>query len=151
MDNLSYVYNTNSNQLKDVNESGNDSYGFKETYSGDTAYPYDGNGNMSRDEHKGIDTIIYNHLDLPVSIATSSQSIEFTYDASGTLLKKVHKNGSTPVETRDYIAGIEYINSAIDAIYHSEGRVNYVNGTPRYEYYISDHLGNNRILYCDLN
>ena len=78
--------------------------------------------------------------------------IEMLYDATGTLLTKKQINSSgTVIETRDYIAGTEYVNAAIESIYHSEGRVFYNNGTPRYEYAIKDHLENTRLVYSDLN
>jgi len=52
----------------------------------------------------------------------------------------------------DYIAGIEYYNTVTQSIMHSQGRVFYPTPTtPRYEYTISDHLGNARIMYTDLN
>jgi RHS repeat-associated protein len=51
---------------------------------------------------------------------------------------------------------MEYIKKGIaaytlDAIYHSEGRVKYTGTTPRYEYTLTDHLGNGRVYYTDLN
>jgi RHS repeat-associated protein len=39
----------------------------------------------------------------------------------------------------------------LDAIYHSEGRLKYNGTTPRYEYTLSDHLGNGRVYYTDAN
>ena len=107
--------------------------GFKQ--HSDLEYEYDSNGNMTRDPNKGI-TIQYNHLDLPISIAfDDGKKIEMLYDATGTLLSKKQINSSsTVIETRDYIAGTEYVNAAIESIYHSEGRVFYNNGTPRWEY-----------------
>ena len=107
---------------------------------------------MIRDPNKGI-TIQYNHLDLPISIAfDDGKKIEMLYDATGTLLSKKQINSSsTVIETRDYIAGTEYVNAAIESIYHSEGRVFYNNGTPRYEYILKDHLGNSRVVYYENN
>ena len=51
----------------------------------------------------------------------------------------------------DYVNGIEYRNAALEAIYHSEGRVTNIDGTLKYEYAIKDHLGNTRIMFCDRN
>jgi RHS repeat-associated protein len=42
-------------------------------------------------------------------------------------------------------------SGTLDAIYHSEGRVKYTGTTPRYEYTLSDHLGNSRVYHTDLN
>gem|GEM_PF-2063917 len=53
--------------------------------------------------------------------------------------------------TQDYINGIEYKNSVLEAIYHSEGRVTNIDNTLKYEYALKDHLGNTRIMFCDRN
>ncbi len=39
----------------------------------------------------------------------------------------------------------------MEAIYTSEGRLYFADGVGRYEYTLSDHLGNNRITFSDLN
>lgn len=59
--------------------------------------------------------------------------------------------GVTGGEVRDYVNGIEYRNGVIEAIYHANGRVYFDNGIPRYEYTITDHLGNARLSFADLN
>jgi len=53
------------------------------------------------------------------------------------------------LSTHDYVGGIEYKNEVLEAIYHAEGRVYFENGTPRYEYTITDHLGNTRLTFSD--
>ncbi|MEM6318443.1 MAG: 3-coathanger stack domain-containing protein, partial [Bacteroidota bacterium] len=72
---------------------------------------YDVNGNLALDPQKAISTT-YNHLDLPEQILLADgKSINFTYDASGTLLTKVLRDvQNNPIETRDYIGGTEYVN-----------------------------------------
>ena len=139
-----------SNCLNKVTESASVDWGFKNPSSNTTPYAYDDNGSLTEDHYKGIVTA-YNHLVLPVYIAKGADSILMTYDAGGTLLRKQHKSGSTVVMTRDYIGGMEYINDTLDAIYHSEGRIKYIDEVARYEYYIRDHLGNIRLTYSDLN
>ncbi len=52
----------------------------------------------------------------------STNYIEVTYDATGKKLKKVSYNGSATT-TKNYSDGIEYSGTALEAIYHSEGRV----------------------------
>ena len=113
---------------------------------------YDENGNLKKDQQKST-TTTYNHLDLPTEIKFSDgKNITFTYDASGTLLAKELKDqAGTTISTRDYIGGIEYVDGQIESIYHGEGRLHYINGTPRMEYTQSDHLGNTRLSYSDLN
>ena len=66
------------------------------------------------------------------------------------LRKTVVNNGVTQY-TKDYINGIEYKNGALEAIYHSEGRVTTIDGTLKYEYAMKDHLGNTRLMFCDRN
>jgi RHS repeat-associated protein len=65
-------------------------------------------------------------------------------------LQYTTKTGAA-TNTTDYSNGIEYKNNTLDAIYHSEGRVKYNGTTPRYEYTLTDHLGNGRVYYTDLN
>lgn len=119
-----------------------------------TAYQYDVNGNTTYDPSRGV-TIDYNHLDLPTKISwlsSGQQRLEMTYDASGTLLKreKINPSGTT-IETRDFIGGIEYVDNVLESISHQEGRVYFDNGTQRYDYALTDHLGNTRLIYSDLN
>lgn len=71
--------------------------------------------------------------------------------ASGETLRKVVNQNGTTLLTRDYVDGIEYLDGVMEAIYHSEGRVKYTNGTARYEYTLRDHLGNGRVYYTDLD
>jgi RHS repeat-associated protein len=53
---------------------------------------------------------------------------------------------------QDYVAGLEYRNGVLDAIYHPEGRIVPTGGnTYRHEYYMKDHLGNIRLTFADLN
>ena len=150
IDDLEYEYLSNSNCLNKVTESASVDWGFKNPTSNTTPYEYDDNGSMTEDHYKGI-VSVYNHLTLPVYITNGTDSILMLYDAGGSLLRKQHKSGSTVVMTRDYIGGIEYVNDTLDAIYHSEGRIKYIDEVARYEYYIRDHLGNIRLTYSDLN
>jgi YD repeat-containing protein len=48
-------------------------------------YKYDKNGNLTEDKNKGLFSILYNQLNLPISISKSDGSrLEYIYDASGT-------------------------------------------------------------------
>jgi RHS repeat-associated protein len=99
---------------------------------------------------------LYSHLQLLDEINFgASNPIRWLYDAEGNKLRKITKTGAT-ITTIDYSNGLEYKNNALDAIYHSEGRVRPGTGIapftqPRYEYTLSDHLGNGRVYYTDLN
>ena len=154
IDNLTLSYNSRTNQLRNVTDYAPSSFrakGFKNTNSSN--YSYDQNGNLTRHQDKRID-IIYNHLNLPtlIDFLDNNQRVEFVYDASGNLLQRQVKNGSTVIEKKDWIGGIEYIDGTIESVQHPQGRVFYTNGSsPRYEYSITDHLGNVRLQYADLN
>ena len=50
----------------------------------DTEYTYDLNGNMTSDLNKGITSITYNHLNLPVEVVyAGNNAVRYSYDASG--------------------------------------------------------------------
>lgn len=112
-------------------------------------FTYDPNGNLLRDPHKAF-TITYNYLNLPKIINfDSGDQIEFTYTADGTKIRKTNSGSNT--DQRDYIAGIEYKNTTLEAIYHNEGRVIPDAASFKYQYNITDHLGNSRVCFEDDN
>jgi RHS repeat-associated protein len=114
-------------------------------------YLYDANGNMQNDPYKGC-IITYNYLNLPDKVTfTATKYIEFVYDATGKKWRKIVTDGTTKT-VYDYFDGVEYKNSVLDAIYHSEGRVTKTTtGAYSYEYAIKDHLGNSRVYFTDIN
>ena len=114
---------------------------------------------MKRDEHKLLD-IEYNHLNLPKKFIEEGNLIEITYDAAGVKLTKKTTATDGAITIRHYVGGIEYTGDelTLDAIYHSEGRVvpldapfsNDVGSFYfRYEYTLTDHLGNGRAYISD--
>ncbi|MEM6321500.1 MAG: 3-coathanger stack domain-containing protein, partial [Bacteroidota bacterium] len=113
---------------------------------------YDVNGNLAIDPQKAISTT-YNHLDLPKQILlVDGKSVNFVYSADGTLLSKEVKDAEgNRLSIRDYIGGVEYLDGVLESIYHAEGRLNYINGTPQMEYTASDQVGNTRLVYADLD
>ena len=56
-----------------------------------------------------------------------------------------------PVDQTDYIRGVEYRNGGIEAIYHPQGRAVPDGSTWQHEYVITDHLGNTRLRFSDLD
>jgi RHS repeat-associated protein len=153
IDNLSYNYGSYgyniSNKLSSVTDYSDLTRGFK-TIANGSAYSYDNNGNMTADPNKGITSILYNHLNLPQTINfTGGNTINFLYDAGGNKLRKTVSGSVNYVQ--DYVGGIEYRGSVLEAIHHAEGRVTTINGVLKYEYALKDHLGNTRLMFCDKN
>ena len=150
IDRLEYVYkNNNSNQLSHVKEIGDarTDLGYRGSYS---TFDYNKNGSLTIDPGRNI-RVIYNHLDLPEEIIwTNGQKLIMTYDAGGTLLarKQVDSDGNV-LETRAYVGGIEYVDRALNSIYHREGLVKFTGNNEEWQYILTDHLGNTRLVYAD--
>ncbi|MEM6699871.1 MAG: hypothetical protein AAF599_15820, partial [Bacteroidota bacterium] len=112
MDNLSYQYD--GNQLLNVTDQEQVSFGFNDgnihssTNPTDVNndYAYDNNGNMVSDKNKGINTITYNHLNLPTQITfDNGSSISYIYDATGVKLEKQVNDSQLAGATFTYYAG----------------------------------------------
>ena len=157
IDQMSYIYENNSNILKSVSDAAQvTDRGFKEIGNNTIDYQYDDNGNLTRDNNKGID-IFYNHLNLPNKVSfDSGEEIEWLYDAAGIKLVKYTDDGQGNTTEKNYVGGIEYVSGdngyEVEAIYHSEGRlVPKDGGKYQFEYTLTDHLGNARVTFADLN
>ena len=151
IDQMTYTYN--ANQLQAVNDAiTTNSKGFDDGNTSGNDYQYDDNGNMIRDNNKGI-SITYNYLNLPTLITfDGNENIAILYDAAGVKLTKTSTDASGNSSTKDYVGGIEYANGTLEAIYHSEGRLTpKTGGGYLFEYTIKDHLGNSRVSFADLN
>jgi RHS repeat-associated protein len=168
IDDLSYDYNDDEspNQLVKVIDRSAVAEGFKDDSDGENDmekdYAYDGNGNMIKDENKNIESIKYNHLNLPVKISfADSNIIDYIYTASGQkFLKKVTDLIGLSSGTTDYLNGFQYKNDALQFFPHAEGYVYYMAGTPggiygepgtpesfNYVFNYTDHLGNIRLKF----
>jgi RHS repeat-associated protein len=154
MDNLTYTYN--GNQLTRVDDAialNANEEGFKENIKTPNEYTYDKNGNMGIDQNKGITAITYNHLNLPVQVNKGPTNyIVYTYDAYGRKLSQ-QVFGTTPKIT-DYIGEFVYETNVLQFVNHDEGRIVADNsaGAPRpweYQYFLKDHLGNNRVMFSE--
>lgn len=149
IDQLSYDYAANSNQLTMVTESDpNNNYDigdFKDGTNSGVDYKYDANGNLTEDKNKDITGISYNQLNLPELITfTGNRSISFVYDAAGIKLQKIKKDNGV-LTTTDYVSGFIYEGNNLQHFAHEEGRVRKNDaGSLVYDYVIKDHLGNAR-------
>lgn len=138
--------------------------GTKQAYD----YTYDGDGNLTKDNNKAIDTIFYNYLNLPQQVHMKGEgNIFYTYDATGNKLQKQTIDSAAGVATTTlYLDGFQYQRrtpianpgSGIDTLQfigHEEGRARwafhkYLNGDSayawEYDFVEKDHLGNTRVL-----
>jgi RHS repeat-associated protein len=148
VDNLTYNYGSNSNQLLSVTDaltSNTYTSGDFKPVSG-SGYSYDANGNQTSNKDKRIASVTYNHLNLPdtVTFTGSTGKITYGYDALGNKLTQKVYNGSTLGKTRQYIGEMVYLDGTLDYLVHEEGRVAYEANTFQYEFFVRDHLGNVR-------
>jgi len=145
--------------------------GFKDGASvGYDDYQYDANGNMTFDHNKGIQSIAYNHLNLPqlITMESGKGTIEYTYDAAGIKLqKKVTDNPGNKITITKYAGAFVYTSSyainaspatdVLELISHEEGRIRPKAADPAqplsatniqyiYDYFLKDHLGNVRMV-----
>jgi len=158
---FSYV----NGQLKSTREYADRTKGHKSiTNNGVNNYSYDNNGNIIKDTGKGLG-MRYTYFNLPDRITRYNDILTFgdedytyfDYTGSGRKLRKstslaidvVAKNAE-PSNTKDYVGSIEYRNGKLDAYYHPDGMLKFnADGTYQYQYYIKDHLGNNRTVFTD--
>ncbi|WEA02088.1 hypothetical protein [Mucilaginibacter sp. SJ] len=147
IDNLSYIYDTaNLNQLKSVTDASGNAGGFK---GGTGNYAYDAVGNLTADPYKGLG-ITYNDLNKTNVItvtAGTNQHIDYTYDASGSVIRKQLYYNTNPVVTTDYIDGFVYIGNSLSYFPMPEGRVRNTGSSLKPEYIIKDQQGNARISF----
>ncbi|MGX7668863.1 DUF6443 domain-containing protein [Flavobacterium pedocola] len=159
IDNLQYTYDAdNKNKLVKVLDSSNHPEGFKDDSNGitdtDDDYQYDDFGNMIKDDNKQITAIVYNHLNLPVSIEFSNgNSIYYLYNAAGQKVQKEVNEYGQSGKTVNYMSGgFQYTNGVLNFFPHAEGYVNVTvskrgNLFYNYVFQYKDHLGNNRLNY----
>jgi RHS repeat-associated protein len=92
-----------------------------------------------------------NHLNLPQQIEVTNSSlneINYLYAADGTKLKKQTKTDHAVGTTMDYVGNVVYEDGQISYILTSEGRLlPDSDSTFGYQYFLKDHLGNNRVLF----
>ena len=164
IDNLKYDYS--GNRLTKVTEEqiGNSNgYPYFATHNTIT---YDDNGNMISHKDKGINSILYNYLNLPSAVISGSgrraSSSSYLYRADGIKLKKILANSLAMSSTEvDYLDGFQYNNkvdfcfgcpnssAVLKFVPTSEGYFDFEKNLYIYNY--TDHLGNIRLSYADSN
>jgi RHS repeat-associated protein len=107
-----------------------------------TEYTFDANGNLKTDLNKGISSnITYNSLNLPRTLKFGNTSNPptntYTYTADGRLVTVVRESATT-----QYAGNMIYEGTTLKRILVDGG---YIEGSTYY-YYLTDHLGNNRVV-----
>lgn len=171
IDNLVYSYELNTNKLINVLDNSNNTSGFFDINTTGNDNTYDENGNLITGLNNRISNITYNHLNLPTKILTVAlgyPTIKYIYNAKGVKLRKIFFSGGSKSKTTvtDYLEGFKYIqvtnnwngsSAGVSLQYFptSEGYVNntVVNSITNYNYVFNytDHLGNIRLSYQDIN
>jgi RHS repeat-associated protein len=157
IDQLTYGYEANSNQLKYVIDYMGDAVGvedFPGTIINDLKhFYYDANGNLIHDDYRNIN-IGYNRFNLPFLMDFgTNQKVSYIYNGSGQKLFREVANGTNPTIHTDYIGMFVHENtvttaSSLKYIITPEGKI--INsGTDvapiwNWEYNLTDHLGNVR-------
>jgi RHS repeat-associated protein len=160
IDNLTYTYDANNaNKLLKVTDASSAAAGFR-NYTGSTGnYTYNTWGNLESDPYKGITAIAYNVLNRVDKVTLTYPSaagryLDYTYDASGKLLRKRQYDNSVLQKTTDYIDGFVYTTAGtgaaqLDYFGMPEGRVRNTGSSLKAEYIITDHQGNARVSFED--
>lgn len=176
IDQLGYSYTAaGGNQLQGVTDTANDPNSTLGDFHypankviGSVDYTYDGNGNLITDNNKGIDTLLYNYLNLPQRIHIKTKGdILYTYDAGGNkLVKQTLDSTSALATTTLYLDGFQYqrrtpLNALVggtDTLQfaaHEEGRarwafLRHLAGDSTYawvyDFAEKDHLSDTRVL-----
>jgi YD repeat-containing protein len=150
IDSLIYGYDiATGDRLKNVEDASAQAAGFSNVVNANTVkeFTYDGNGNVTADANKGM-TVTYNYLGKPTVINFSGgKKIEYTYDASGNKLRMRILQGTTPLDTTDYVGNYVYDGGKLKYFGSPEGRTIMNGGKPEYQYAIADHQGNTRVVF----
>jgi RHS repeat-associated protein len=168
IDDLTYSYTGNQiTAIGDAVTGTTSGYGFIDgnTTPNTVEYTYDNNGNLTADLNKKINSITYNHLNLPVKIAFPTKAadsrIENAYTAAGTKIKETIYTAGILTHTTDYSGAFVYKDNWLAYILTPEGRIviPQPTGSPSgkaltaasyyYEYQLKDHLGNVRVTFTD--
>lgn len=155
--NATYTYDRNTN-LSSVQHKGLNSAGTASTtvlnqsisISGNqisSVATYDAKGRQTSYTQGTSRTMTYNLLDLPQQETVGSTIvIDRKYGADGTKLQEKVTTSGSSVLTRDYIGNLIYENGTLKKILFDGGYVDMTGSAPAYRFYLTDHLGNVRVV-----
>jgi RHS repeat-associated protein len=153
LDDLSFTYTGTGNRHSKVDDlTGDATRGFKDARTS-TEYEYDPNGSITRDDNKGV-SYTYNTLNKVEKQTVGNSSLNYTYDAAGTVLRRETVLNGVTSKTEFYIDGFVYQvatgYTGLVSVPTTEGRA-LVGATTdtrlTYEYHLRDHLGNLRVAF----
>ena len=152
LDNLTYTFN--GNQLKAMADAGDKTAGFLSNSTATTQYGYDANGNLLTDLNRNF-SVAYNFLNLMNTVSgtngNAGKNITYAYSAAGQKLKKTVQIGTSTVSVTWYVDNFVYDGTnniySLQFFTTDEGRA-IPNGTSfKYQYTITDHVGNARLSF----
>jgi RHS repeat-associated protein len=171
IDSLTYSYYTNSNRLNGITDLANNTKGHKDNGNA-LDFTYYSDGSLKTDANKGITNTIYNYLGLQDEIQFGTTAkIKNVYSADGQKIIQYLINGTDTLRT-DFVGDLIYKNEVLETVFHNEGRIKVALDTSivnwsdtlgnqysdttialntRFQYFIQDHLGNNRVIFEKLN
>ena len=110
---------------------------------------------MTYDLNKTILGIDYSYLNLTEQINIIEGSdfnvVQYQYDATGQKKVKQTRTNGQIIKTINYIGNFVYENGVLKYILTSEGRIVPEYGNMVYEYFLTDHLGNTRVMFDENN
>ena len=159
IDDLHYAYN-NGNQLKKVSDATTYSVGYNDRHTSANVddFEYDTFGNLIMNRDKDIQTVVYNHLNLPVKVTFGhGASLAYTYTANGTKIEKTATDSQSVTINTEYVDSFQYTQGVLDFFPHAEGYVKATatrlggnsNYSFNYVFNFTDHLGNIRLKYTE--
>ena len=172
VDDVMIEYNGNQRKSATVCTVTDDNYYGKMTFvdgaDKGVEYAYDGNGNLTRDDNKGITNIEYDLLGNPRRVTLkNNRRIEYVYAADGRKLRTIHErsytriitpqpgHGRLPGRRTEYICDTtDYVNNYIfkddkPEMFRFGGGYFSFNAQGQLEdchYYVQDYQGNNRMV-----
>lgn len=155
IDDLRYRYDGNRLQAVQEQSFATGFHDFQDNgATTNTDYTYDANGNLIADANKGM-TVSYNHLNLPEVVDFGGGNrVEFLYNAAGKKLTQLVVNAASSDLRKDYVNGFVYAGGDLEFFATDEGRAVPDTTGPadfRHECFYTDHLGNLRLGYSDLD
>jgi hypothetical protein len=150
LDSLTYTYAANDgNRLTKVADAGLATSGFIDGQtSGNQDYKYDTLRNLKVDINKGIDSLVYNVLGKVSKIYFhDGRTTTYLYDATGTKLRVKNHPVSGSNDSTDYVGGFVYQNYGLSFFRSPEGRVVKNGSNLEFQYALTDHQGNTRVLF----